>query len=182
VPELNDTADIAERISQARKLFGSIIWRSSNYSATKTVDIRLVGFIKHLFVNIALWGSKSWALKEAYRSKPETFHHGCLRRMCGLTMWDVAEKRITNEQCKLTHHGLVDENAKMPMALYILFNARVKLSEANAWRMVYNATTSRETSAGHTALKILGFEWEKGQLREWMTIARDRSAWARKVE
>jgi hypothetical protein len=31
-------------------------------------------------------------------------------------------------------------------------------------------------------LKKLGFEGEKGQLREWMTVARDRSAWGRKVE
>jgi hypothetical protein len=31
-------------------------------------------------------------------------------------------------------------------------------------------------------LKKLGFEEEKGQLREWMTVARDRSAWGRKVE
>jgi hypothetical protein len=36
-------------------------------------------------------GKESWALKEADRSKLEAFHHGCLRKMCGLTMWDVAE-------------------------------------------------------------------------------------------
>jgi hypothetical protein len=52
--------------------------------------------------------------------------------------------------------------------------------------MVYDGKTSRETSADHTTclhnfLKKLGFE-EKGQLREWMTVARDRSAWGRKVE
>jgi hypothetical protein len=50
--------------------------------------------------------------------------------------------------------------------------------------MVSNATTSRETSADDTisTLKKLGFEGEKGQLREWMILARDRSAWALKVE
>jgi hypothetical protein len=31
-------------------------------------------------------------------------------------------------------------------------------------------------------LKRLGFEEEKGQLREWMTVARDSAAWALKVE
>jgi hypothetical protein len=73
----------------------------------------------------------------------------------------------------------------MPMALQTQCNERVKISEANAWRMVYDGKTSRETSADHTTrlrtLKKLGFE-EKGQLREWMTVARDRSAWGRKVE
>jgi hypothetical protein len=31
-------------------------------------------------------------------------------------------------------------------------------------------------------LKRLGFEEEKGQLKEWMTVARDRSAWGQRVE
>jgi hypothetical protein len=49
--------------------------------------------------------------------------------------------------------------------------------------MVYNVTTSRQTirHAYISTLKKLGFEGEKGQLREWMTVARDRSAWGRKV-
>jgi hypothetical protein len=33
-----------------------------------------------------------------------------------------------------------------------------------------------------TTLEKLGFEEEKGQLREWMTVARDRSAWGQRVE
>jgi hypothetical protein len=41
----------------------------------------------------------------------------------------------------------VDGNAKMPMALQTQCNGRVKISEANAWRMVYDGKTSRETSA-----------------------------------
>jgi hypothetical protein len=68
---------------------------------------------------------------------------------------------------------MVDENAKMPMALHTQRNGGVKISGANAWRKVSNATTSRETSADHAtriqytrALKKLGFEEEKGQQRE----------------
>jgi hypothetical protein len=33
-----------------------------------------------------------------------------------------------------------------------------------------------------STLKKLGFEGEKGQLREWMTVARDRSVWGRNAE
>jgi hypothetical protein len=33
-----------------------------------------------------------------------------------------------------------------------------------------------------TTLEKLGFEEETGQLREWMTVARDRSAWGQRVE
>jgi hypothetical protein len=68
----------------------------------------------------------------------------------------------------------------MPIALLqTQSNETVKISEATAWRMVYNVTTSREISVNHTTLKKLGYEEEKGQLREWMT---DKSAWGQKVE
>ena len=33
-----------------------------------------------------------------------------------------------------------------------------------------------------TTLKKLGFEQEKGQMREWMTVARDRPTWGTNVE
>jgi hypothetical protein len=68
----------------------------------------------------------------------------------------------------------VDGNAKMPMAIQTQCNERVKISR----RMLGAWCTPRpvETSADHTArvhrtLKKLGFEGEKGQLREWMTVA-----------
>jgi hypothetical protein len=55
----------------------------------------------------------------------------------------------------------------MPMALKTQRNEGVKISEANARRMVSSATTSRETSADHMpsiheALKKLGLKEEKG--------------------
>jgi hypothetical protein len=80
VPELNDTADITGRISQARKLFGSM---NKQLLSNKKIPIDLRRRLyQAIVVNIALGGSESWALKEANRSKLEAFHHGCLRRMC----------------------------------------------------------------------------------------------------
>jgi hypothetical protein len=75
----------------------------------------------------------------------------------------------------------------MPMALQTQRNEGVKIFKANTRCMVSNATTSRETQqtirhADVSTLKKLGFEGDKGQLREWMTVARDRSAWVLKVE
>jgi hypothetical protein len=98
-------------------------------------------------VNIALWGCESWALKEADRSKLEAFHHDCLRRMCGWTMWEVAEKRVTNEQVRRT---VANSPTMDSMAFQTQRNEGVKISEANARLMVSKATTSRETSADHT--------------------------------
>jgi hypothetical protein len=53
VPELNDTADITERISQARKLFGSM--NKQLLGNKKMIDIRR-RLYQAIVVNIALWG------------------------------------------------------------------------------------------------------------------------------
>jgi hypothetical protein len=91
------TRQITERISQARKLFGSM---SKQLLSNKKIPIDIRRRLyQAMVVNIALWGSESWALERS-RSKLEAFHHGCLRKMCGLTMWDVAEKRIKNEHVR----------------------------------------------------------------------------------
>jgi hypothetical protein len=67
VPELNDTADITERISQARKLFGSM---NKQLLSNKKIPIDIrCRLYQAIVVNIVLWGSEIWALKEANRSK-----------------------------------------------------------------------------------------------------------------
>jgi hypothetical protein len=55
VPELNDTADITERISQARKLFGS---NEQAITRKRYRSISVAGSML-IVVNIALWGSES---------------------------------------------------------------------------------------------------------------------------
>jgi hypothetical protein len=77
VPELKDTADIAERISHARKLLGFI---NKQLLSNKKIPIDIRRRLyPAIVVSIALWGSESWALKEANRSKLEAFPHGCFR-------------------------------------------------------------------------------------------------------
>jgi hypothetical protein len=90
MPELNDTADITEeRISQARKLFNSMNQKVLGNKRT-LIDTRR-RIYQAIVVNIGLWGSESWALKEEEKSKLETFHHNCPRRMCNWMMWDINE-------------------------------------------------------------------------------------------
>jgi hypothetical protein len=109
--------------------------------------------------------------------------------MCNWTIWNIKEKRATNE-VRRTHNDIDDGSAKMPMArLQTQRNGKVKISKANAWRMVSNTTTNRETAADHTpchvyitTLKKLGFEQEKEQLREWMTVASQHGGWGTNVE
>jgi hypothetical protein len=55
-----------------------------------------------IVVNIALWGSENWALKEEKRAKLETFDHSCFRRICGWRMWSIEERRIKNVETRRT--------------------------------------------------------------------------------
>jgi hypothetical protein len=72
-------------------------------------------------------------------------------------MWDIAEKRITNEETRRTAGNSPTMELMMEMRrcrwLSKLSGAmeKVKISEANAWRIVVsNTTTDRETAADHT--------------------------------
>jgi hypothetical protein len=146
-------------------------------------------------VNILLWGCESWALKEADRSKLEAFHHGCLRRMCGWTMWDVHSRETDHERtrqkhcCKYTEIRL----SMMEMRRCRWLSKLSAMKESRSPRRMLGAAwcpTPRPVGrpqqtirhAYISTLEKLGFEEEKGQVREWMTVARDRAAWALKVE
>jgi hypothetical protein len=72
VPELNDTADITERISQAKAI--RLHEQAITGQQKIPIDIRRRLYQVDCEYNL---GSESWALKEADRSKLEAFHHGC---------------------------------------------------------------------------------------------------------
>jgi hypothetical protein len=158
---------------------------TSNYWATKYTDRYPSQALSSDCCEYSTLGKQSWALKEADRSKLEAFHHECLRKMCGLTMWDVAEKRITNEHVR----GMVANSPTMDTLmetrrcrwLQTQCNGRVKISR----RMLAWCTTARpvgrpQQTIRHAYIIFSEARWRERQL--WMTVARDRSAWGRKVE
>jgi hypothetical protein len=189
-PELNDTADIIERISQARKLFNSMNQQVlSNRKIPMHIRRRLY---QAIVANIALWGSESWALKEEDRSKLETFHHNCLRRMCRLTMWDVAEHRITNETVRMTAGNSPTMESMMEVRRCRWLSKLSAMEKSRSPRRMLGAWCPTPRPAGRpqqtirhgyrTTLSNLGFEHKQGQIREWMTVARDRPTWGTIVE
>jgi hypothetical protein len=191
MPELNDTADITERISQARKLFNSMNRQVlSNKRIPIEIRRRLYQAIAVKF--IGLWGSESWALKEEDRSKLETFHHNCLRRMCNWTMCDIKKKRITNEKVRRTAADSPTMESMMEVRrcrwlskLSVMEESRSPRRMLGAWCPTPRPTGRPQQTIRHayiTTLNKLGFEQEKGQLREWMTVARDIPTWGTNVE
>ena len=43
-------------------------------------------------VPTALYVAEMWGLREAERKKLDVFEMGCLRSMCGLTLWNRVKK------------------------------------------------------------------------------------------
>ncbi len=170
VPELNDRADITQRISQARKLFNSMN-RQVLSNKKIPIDIRR-RLYQAIVVNIALWGSESWALKEENRAKLETFHHSCLRRICGWTMWDIAERRITNEQVRRTAGNSPTMESMMEMRRCRWLSKLSAMEESRSPRRILGAWCDTARPAGRpqqtirrayvTTLRTLGLNKEKG--------------------
>ena len=69
-------------------------------------------------INLLLWGCESWALTEELRRKLEICHHIFLRKMVGITIYDVKDNHISNEQvreeltCYKIHQSLELQRAR----------------------------------------------------------------------
>ena len=89
---LTDDIDIKARILAATKNFstlGKTIFRNQKIN----LEIRSCLYLATT-VDILLWGRDSWALRESHLTKLSTFHHKCIRQLCGYTMYHVREHHI----------------------------------------------------------------------------------------
>jgi hypothetical protein len=113
------------------------------------------------------------------------------RKFC--FMWDSYVVHKTNEQVRRTvansptMDSLMETRSRCRWLckLSLMKESRSPRRMLGAWCTTPQPVGRPQQTIRHayiSTLKKLGFEGEKGQLREWMTVARDRSAWARKVE
>jgi hypothetical protein len=102
-------------------------------------------------------------------------------------MWDIKEKRITNEDTRRTAGNSGTMESMMEMRMRCRWLSKLSATEKSRFlsKMLgkWCPTPRKAGRPTHTirhayitTLEELGFEEEKGQLREWMTVARDRSA------
>jgi hypothetical protein len=102
-PELNDSNDVQARIDQASKAFYAMnknVFRNKEISST----LRLRTY-NAIIVNLLLWGCESWALKEEDRRRIEVFHNRSLRRMLNITIYEVMEQHISNQEVRTRMHS-----------------------------------------------------------------------------
>ena len=94
---LRDDFDIESRIASASASMGAL----SNFWDNSHVDL----YSKYLLfraipMNLLLWGSETWSLRQVLLNKVEVFLHRSIRRILRITMTQVQEKRIRNEHVR----------------------------------------------------------------------------------
>jgi hypothetical protein len=110
---LDDTDDIEKRIKQATAAFATL---SENVLRKKEISKKLrKRTYKALVINLLLWGSESWVLKEKDRQRLESCHHKCIRRMLNITIYDIQEQRITNQQVREKMDNILSINQMMEL-------------------------------------------------------------------
>ena len=97
-PSLKDDLDICCRITQAN---GTFVATMKRVLCNKDIPVKLrVQLYNATVINILLWGCESWALTEELQRKLEVCHHRFLRKMVGITIYDVKDNHISNEQVR----------------------------------------------------------------------------------
>jgi hypothetical protein len=100
-------------------------------------------------------------------------------------MWDIKEKRITNEKTRRPAGNSPTMESMMEMRRCWWLSKLSAMEESRSPRRMLGAWCPTPRQKGRpqqtirhtyiTTLENLGFEEEKGQLREWMTVAREIS-------
>ena len=94
---LRDDHDVDRRIAATSASMGGL----SSYWNDKSVDLKYKYLIfTAIPCNLLLWGSESWALRTSLLSKLEVFLHRSVRRILGIKMTEVKEKRIINAEVR----------------------------------------------------------------------------------
>jgi hypothetical protein len=68
-----------------------------------------------IVVNLLLWGCKSWALKAKDQRRIEVFHHRCLWRMLNITIYNIMEQHISNEEIRKRMESYYKMEQKMEL-------------------------------------------------------------------
>ena len=96
-PSLKDDLDIQRRINQANGAFAMMKCVLCNKNIPAKLHVQLYDAT---VTNIVRWGCESWALIEEIRRKLEVCHNRFLRKMVGITIYDVKDNHVSNKQVR----------------------------------------------------------------------------------
>ena len=93
---LDDRIDVEARKKQATKALGAMMKNVFNNPHLEVKTKRMLYLA--IPVNLLLWGSETWALKETDWRSLQVFHTKAIRKILGISMTQVEHQRITNTQ------------------------------------------------------------------------------------
>ena len=95
-PDLASTADVAQRIKKASKVFGAL---RRDIFANRSVTLKAKKALYTSFVlSTLLFGSESWCLLKKDELKLERFHRSCVRAMAGVSKYKQWRRRLSSVQ------------------------------------------------------------------------------------
>jgi hypothetical protein len=187
-PELNDSNDVQTRIDQASKAFYAMnknIFRRKEISST----LRLRTY-NAIIVNLLLWGCESWALKEEDRRRIEVFHHRSLRRMLNITIYQVMEQHISNDEVR-TRMKSYSMKQTMELRRARWLEKISHMGPDRGPRKILVAWTTNERPRGRPQQTIRHglaatitdhLDLPSPKMNDWIRLASDHQKWGEHVE
>ena len=140
-----------------------------------------------LVVNILLYGAECWCLTEDLLSRLRSFHHRCIRAMCGVTRWHTWRHRIrTAELRKRLRVENIDFYVNLRMLRWAghvarMGHERLPRRFLTSWVRHPRPHGRPQFTFGHTLNKTLARAGLPTDFEEWSAMAQDRAAWRARI-
>jgi len=182
---LSDDAEVSKRIKAASGAFGAMrkqVFESKHISrqTKKVVYVTLI-------INILLYGSECWCLTETLLHQLRSFHHHCIRVMCGVTRWHVWRHHIRNaelrKRLRLETLDFYVELRQLRWAGHVARMGYERISRRFLTSWVFNPRPHGrpQFTYGHSLNKTLKRAELPTDFKKWSQLAQNREAWRERI-
>ena len=177
--DCSDREDVIYRIKKAGNVFGSL---KKCIFGNVNLNLKVKGKVyESLVLSILLYGSESWCLTEELYRWLRSFHNRCVRAMCGVTMVDVFENHISNENLfnrldtKCIDSYIVKRQLRWAGHVARMDLNRLPRKMISSWVSAKRPRGSPEMTYGRSFYKAL----KKANITKenWFDLAMDRDKW-----
>ena len=136
-----------------------------------------------LIINILLYGSECWCLTETLLNQLRSFHHHCIRVMCGVTRWHVWRHRIRNAELrKRIRLETLDFYVELRQLRWAGHVARMGYERTprkflTSWVAHPRPHGRPQYTYGHALNKTLKRAGLPTDFKKWSEMAQNREAW-----
>ena len=188
-PSLKDDADINKRITSAVGAFATM----KKVLCNSRIPVKLrVRIFDATVVNILLWGCESWALTAELERKLKVCHNRFLRKMVGITIYDVKDHHISMDlvreelgNCYEIKQSMELRRARWLEKLSTMSYKRGPRQIFCSWVFDCPRRAGRQQqqikhSLSNTLIRSLHFD--RDNLNDWMIEGKNPQKWAQRIE